>query len=337
MQEQNQETVVCASKGDGEYANPQDMQILFQDIFDEKELAFMEGGIGGVVSVVEDALGRLTPGENNPECSNSMITTVMDLEGFDCCADSTKGPLEDPFQNTHVIPPRVVVPDARRSTRKSDLESRNMVDQNEEKPNGSTHASKTPRGRPRGSRRTCSDSITWPDASPLSGTSPGNKKPKKHESNDPEAKNARAAKLNREKKKQAMESLKKDNTMLQNKLDVTSKDLTEALDKVGTLEAKVKELENKNRAVIGLNRISQSTQELLLGVMPTLVNNLGFPVDALSVAPWFSQVTTNTPAVDAAAEAPTSNYITMYVSMESKKVMLDYRPDEPVLSDRIPE
>jgi len=280
-------------------------------------------------------------GSDGPDaCEPEKSYASMTLMDFDAYANpetlKVQVPIPCPLTSTEAIGTEI-----KRSPRKCGVQTRQSQELseflvlNQDEQCASVKA-KPSRGRRQvATKRASSVSSDSSEVRSTKDTVQKDKKRKLHESSDPEAKNARAAKLNRERKKQAMESLQLSNTSLQNDLRTKSEALEDALNENRSLQTKVKMLENKNRAVVGLNRISQSSKELLDSVMPPLLEKFG--ISNVTCAKWFNEVTTVTPAVEAVADAPTSSYITMYISMENKSVLLDYSPDEPILSDEIPE
>lgn len=149
---------------------------------------------------------------------------------------------------------------------------------------------------------------------------------------DPSVKNARAAKLNRDKKKQEVESLKTE-----------LKDSKEQIEKlmaiVATTSQQVVEMKRENEAVRakylacnGLRGVTPSIRDFLTSIIPPLQETYGrFNVEFSEVFDEVSASVPNVAGQENFLENP-SQVFTTHVDMNNRRIRVDYDPCAPHLT-----
>ena len=167
------------------------------------------------------------------------------------------------------------------------------------------------------------------------------RRPKMYELDDPKAKNAKAAFMNRQKKKEAMEGMKKENEKLAEENEKMRRDLEEQKRMIHEMQAILEYEQKKNLAANGLRKVLNSAKDVIESVLPALNSKFGGRFD-VEVAPWFGKVDASireTGTVDEALGGPqiTSKFITLHVNSSDRILRLDYRPGEPFLPSNVPQ
>ena len=316
--------------------------IVGQDIVDKKQLS---------AAPVVDHEGRDVD-QDITESSKSLMEliapTTLDTfselhEGFSTCEVLATETSSEEGNAFNAVSAGVVT--RKRNIRKSSLITRNetvalpLFECRSPKTEGSSSVDEF-QERVRGKKRARGKTEPEVDDFECSETSK-RRRPKMYELDDPKAKNAKAAFMNRQKKKEAMEGMKKQNEKLAEENEKMKRDLEEQRRIVEQVRLDLEYEQRKNLAASGLRKVLNSAKDVIESVLPALNSKFGGRFD-VEVAPWFSKVDAcirETGTVHDALGGPqmTSKFITLHVNSSDRILRLDYRPEEPNLPNNVPQ
>jgi hypothetical protein len=168
------------------------------------------------------------------------------------------------------------------------------------------------------------------DEDSMSSTA-GGKKMKKYmqKSDDPGVKNAIAAKLNREKKKKEVESLRGELLDSKKRVNELETEMARAKQQMAEMKRENDAVRAKYLASTGLRGVAPSIRDFLTSIIPPLQENYGrFNVEYSDIFDEVSAAVPNVSGQDPTIENP-SQVFTTHVDMNARRIRVDYDPCAP--------